>query len=131
MSGVRVPDPPPNSSSVRTLIRIFIAAVLIAFSLGAAQAQVVRRPVPDDALQGKITAATASQIEIDGKPFHLAPGTRILNQRNLTVTPNMVAAGTPARYTLDASGQVRAIWLVDTNAPAVAAPVQRTTPGTN
>jgi len=92
---------------------------------------VVRRPIPQDALQGKITATTASQVEIDGKVFHLAPGTRILNQRNLTVTPNMVAAGTPARYMLDAGGQVRAIWLVDENDRTGTAPVQRTTPGTN
>jgi hypothetical protein len=113
------------------LIRLFIAAFLIASCLGAAQAQVVRRPIPDAALQGKITAATASQVEIDGKSFHVAPGTRILNQRNLTVTPNMVTAGTPARYMLDASGQVNAIWLVDTNDRTTTGPVQRTTPGTN
>jgi hypothetical protein len=115
------------------LIRNLVAAVLIASSLGVAHAQAVRRSIPDDALQGKITAATASQVEIDGKTFHLAPGTRIVNQRNLTVTPNMVAADTPARYLLDASGQVRAIWLVDENerTDTGAAPVQRTTPGTN
>jgi hypothetical protein len=112
------------------LIRIFIAAVLITCSLSAAQAQAVRRPIPDDALQGKITATTASQVEIDGKTFQLAPGTRIVNQRNLTVTPNMVAAGTLARYMLDAGGQVRAIWLVDEDDRTGTGPVQRT-PGTN
>src|SRR5262252_4564334 len=94
-------------------MRTFIAAVLISSILGGAHAQVVRPKIPADAVLGKITATSASQVEIDGKAYHLAPGTRILNQRNLTVTPNMVAAGSPARYLLDGSGQVRAIWLVD------------------
>ena len=111
-------------------MRTFIAAVLISSVLGGAHAQPVRPKVPADALLGKITATTASQVEIDGKVYRLAPGTRILNQRNLTVTPNMVAAGSPARYLLDAGGQVRAIWLVDEDDRTGTAPVQRT-PGTN
>ena len=85
-------------------MRTFIAAVLLASALGGAYAQAVRPPIPDNALPGKITAATASQVEIDGKTYRLAPGARIVNQRNLTVTPNMVAAGSPARYLLDAGG---------------------------
>jgi hypothetical protein len=112
-----------------TVIRTFAAAVSLVLLIGAVHAQVVRRNIPADALSGKITAATASQVEIDGKVLRLAPGARILNQRNLTVTPNMVASGSSARYALNAGGQVRAIWLVDDNDRSTAAPVQRT-PGT-
>jgi hypothetical protein len=111
-------------------MRQLLAAVSIALLAGSVNAQAIRRDIPADALEGKITATNASQIEIDGKLFRLAPGARIVNQRNLTVTPNMVTPGAPARYALDAGGQVRAVWLVDeTNDRAGAAPVQRT-PGT-
>ncbi|HTT12546.1 MAG TPA: hypothetical protein VMG60_16825 [Burkholderiaceae bacterium] len=110
-------------------MRTFIAAVVLASVLGGAHAQAVRPKIPPDALLGKITAATVSQVEIDGKTYSLAPGTRILNQHNLSVTPNMVAAGSPARYVLDAGGRVRAIWLVDEDDGTGTAPVQRT-PGT-
>jgi hypothetical protein len=111
-------------------MRFFVAAILIACLVGGAMAQAVRRNIPADTLLGKISSATASQVEIDGKVLRLAPGARILNQRNLTVTPNMVTSGARARYLLDAGGQVRAIWLVDENEQATGAPVQRT-PGTN
>ena len=112
------------------MIRSLVAATLIASLLGSATAQTVRRNIPADAPAGKIDAATASLIQIDGKVFKLAPGARILNQRNLTVTPNMVGSGQPARYSLDAYGQVNAVWLVDPDDRSTAAPVQRT-PGTN
>jgi P pilus assembly chaperone PapD len=130
VSGVRVPDPPPNTSPIARHVRSFLAAALFALLAGSVNAQGVRPNIPPDAAEGKITAAGASQIEIDGKPYRLAPGARILNQRNLTVTPNMVTPGSQARYTLDAGGQVRAVWLVDGVDRAGAAPVQRT-PGTN
>jgi hypothetical protein len=111
-------------------MRQFVAVLLIAGLIGSAYAQVVRRNIPEDALRGKITATTASQVEIDGKTYRLAPGTRILNQRNLTVTPNMVKPETPVRYALDAGGQVRAIWIVDEDERTGTAPVQQTAPTT-
>jgi len=110
-------------------MRILIVAFFVACLIGSAFAQPVRRNIPADAALGKITATSASQVEIDGKTFGLAPGARILSQRNLTVTPNMVTPGAPARYLLDARGQVRAIWLVDEDDRTGTAPVQRS-PGT-
>ena len=111
-------------------MRTFVAAALIACLVGGASAQAIRRSIPAEALYGKITATSASLIEIDGKTFRLTAGARILNQRNLTVTPNMVAPGSPARYALDPGGQIRAIWLVDEDDRTGTGPVQRT-PGTN
>ncbi len=108
-------------------MRLFLASLLIASAFaGSVNAQAVRPPVPANAVEGKITATSASQIEIDGKAYRLAPGARILNQRNLSVTPNMVAPGTQARYLLDAGGAVRAVWLVDATDRATTAPVERT-----
>src|SRR5512134_225037 len=107
-------------------MRTLAAAVLIACFIGGADAQPVRRSIPDDALSGKIGSASASLIVIDGKTLQFAPGARILNQRNLTVTPNMLVPGSRARYALDSGGRVRAIWLVDGDDRPGTAPVQRT-----
>ena len=107
-------------------MRLLLAAVFLTLSLSAAVAQVVRPKIPAEALEGKITAASASQIEIDGKPYRLAPGARIVNLRNLTVTPNMVEPGSQARYVLDGGGQVRNVWLVDSSDRAGTSPVERT-----
>jgi hypothetical protein len=109
----------------RTLLR----AALLACLAAPAAAQLVPRNIPADALRGKLSSATASQVEIDGKTFRLAPGARFLNARNLTVTPNMVEPGSPVRYALDARGSVRMVWLVPEDDRTGTAPVQRT-PGT-
>ena len=114
----------------RIPMRQLLVAVVLASLLTAASAQPVRRNIPVDSQLGTITAASASRLEIDGKVYQLAPGTRILNQRNLTVTPNMVPKDARARFTLDAGGQIRAVWLVDSDDLPSAGPVQRA-PGTN
>jgi len=108
---------------IRTVSAGLTALLLLT---GNASAEVVPRRIPADAPGGRITAATASLVQIDGKTLRLAPGARVVNQRNVTVTPNMIVPGVPARYALDARGQVRAIWLVDELDRAGAAPVQST-----
>lgn len=107
-----------------TLLPALAAALLTT----TAAAQAVRPNIPAAAVEGKVTATTASLIEIDGKAFRLAPGARILNKRNLTVTPNMIEPGAQARYLLDATGAVKSVWIVDAVERAGTAPVQRTTP---
>lgn len=84
---------------------------------GVVAGQVVRR-IPADAPHGRFTALQLPWVAIDGQPLRLAPGARIFNTNNLTVTPNLVAAGTPVRYELDAQGLVRTIWIVD-EAPGI------------
>jgi hypothetical protein len=44
--------------------------------------------------------------------MRLAPGARILNQDNLTVTPNLVPANALVRYKLDQQGQIRTVWIL-------------------
>ncbi len=105
-----------------------LPAVFAALVATAAGAQAVRPNIPADAAQGKVTATTASLIEIDGKTLRLAPGARILNKRNLTVTPNMVEPGSQARYVLDATGAVKSLWIVDAIDRAGTGPVERTAP---
>lgn len=110
------------------LAALLPAVVITALLATTAAAQAVRPNIPADAARGKVTATTASLIQIDGKTFRLAPGARILNTRNLTVTPNMVEPGSQARYVLDASGAVKSLWIVDGVERAGTGPVERTTP---
>lgn len=109
------------------MLRTLFAALCLAAS-SAAAAQAAQRSIPADAARGRIEAATASLIRIDGKTFRLAPGARFLTSKNLTVTPNMVAPGTAARYALDDRGQVRAVWLLDADERSTGGPVRRAPP---
>lgn len=110
------------------LATVLPAALIAALLATTVAAQAVRPNIPAGAPQGKVSATTASLIEIDGKTFRFAPGARIYNQRNLTVTPNMIAPGSHARYALDATGAVKSLWLVDAADRASTRPVERTTP---
>ncbi|MFZ5540758.1 MAG: hypothetical protein ACOY5V_13560 [Pseudomonadota bacterium] len=86
-----------------------LVALLVA---GSVAAQAVRK-IPADAPKGRLTALQLPLVTIDGKQFRMAPGARIFNANNLTVTPNLVPAGTPVRYELDAQGLIRTVWIVD------------------
>ena len=78
----------------------------------AASAQITMRKIPADAPRGKLTAGALPTVFIDGRLLRLAPGARILTTENLTVTPNLVPAGTLVRYQLDPHGQIRYVWVL-------------------
>jgi len=44
--------------------------------------------------------------------MRLAPGARIVNTGNLSITPNQVPANSRVRYKTDASGQVSQVWIL-------------------
>jgi hypothetical protein len=87
---------------------MLLAALL---PLAAANAADQRR-IPADARSGRLTVTAWPQVTVDRKPLRLAPGARILNLNNATVTPNAVPPDSPVRYQLDAGGQIRMVWLM-------------------
>jgi hypothetical protein len=91
--------------------RWIVAFAGLCVSLGVA-AQASLRTIPADTQRGKIAAIEMGAVKIDGTVFRMAPGARILNANNLTVTPNQVVSDTLVRYQLDAQGQIRTIWIL-------------------
>lgn len=90
-----------------------LAAIVVALGVtlaGDVAAQL--RRIPDDAKRGTFTAGPIPAVEIDGKPYRLAPGARILGPNNSTVTPNQVPPKSTVRYQLDGQGQVRVVWVL-------------------
>jgi hypothetical protein len=75
-------------------------------------AQVSLRTIPSETQRGKITAIEVGAVRIDSKVFGMAPGARILNANNLTVTPNQVPMDALVRYQLDGQGKIRTIWIL-------------------
>ncbi len=59
-----------------------------------------------------MTTGTVPLVTIDGKEMRMAPGARIMNTGNTSVTPNQVPPNSRVRYKLDASGQVSQVWLL-------------------
>src|SRR5512139_1809540 len=67
---------------------------------------------PDGSVIGTMTRGQLPEVTIDGKAMRLAPGARVYNAANLTITPNQVPAESRVRYKTDAMGQVSQIWLL-------------------
>jgi len=97
---------------MRPLIALVFAMVLVAGVLPAGAQNL--RLIPADAKRGEFTAQELPVVEIDGKTLRLAPGARILNERNMTITPNLVAPKSRVAYQLDAQGLVRVVWILTT-----------------
>ena len=66
----------------------------------------------DGTIIGTMTTGAPPTVTIDGKPMRMAPGARIMNPGNTSITPNQVPANSRVRYKLDASGQVSQVWLL-------------------
>ncbi len=88
------------------LIAISLVASLVAGCGSSNKTQ------PDGSVIGTMTTGQLPEVAIDGKPMRLAPGARVYNAANLTITPNQVPAGSRVRYKTDATGLVNQVWLL-------------------
>ena len=95
---------------MRSLLALVFAMVLAA-GAAPADAQTLRL-IPADAKRGEFSAGQLPVVQIDGKDLRLSPGARILNERNMSVTPNQVVPKSRVAYQLDGQGQVRTVWVL-------------------
>jgi hypothetical protein len=85
---------------------VAVAATLQIAGCGSSKA------LADGSRIGTLTAGQLPEVTIDGQAMRLAPGARVYNANNLTITPGQVPAGSRVRYKTDASGQVSQVWLL-------------------
>jgi hypothetical protein len=92
-------------------IRLILVAAL---TLGQfAQAQILQRPIPDDAKRATIQHVQGMMVSLDGKPLLMAPGGFIRDSNNLIIVPSALPRdGALARFILDTNGQVFRVWLL-------------------
>lgn len=84
--------------------------VLLLSCASAALAQL--RMVPADAERGEIRHVQGMTIAIDGTERQLAPGAQIRDTSNLLIVPTAIPPGSLAKYTVDANGMVRRVWIL-------------------
>ncbi len=93
-------------------MRTKLAAFLICALMLAPAAVAQMRQIPDVAKRGNIVHIEGPIVEIDGQRMRLSPGARIRSQDNLFIVPMSLPAGALVKYTLDASGQIRRVWVL-------------------
>ena len=89
---------------MRSLVALALVAVLAACGSS--------NRLADGTYVGTMTTGSVPVVTIDGKEMRMAPGARIMNPGNTSVTPNQVPPNSRVRYKLDASGQVSQVWLL-------------------
>ena len=72
------------------------------------------RTIPEDALKGVMWPPRGRKLRINDSIMTLAPGATIRDMSNRIVLPDRVRQPQKIRYTLDAYGQVRRIWISPT-----------------
>ena len=92
----------------------FLAAILAAaLGLACVMQVLAERNFPDHARRGNLTAYAYPSMKIGEHTYHLAAGSRIVNQQNLIVMPASLRVQTaPVMYLLDISGDLSRIWLL-------------------
>jgi hypothetical protein len=90
-------------------MRRFLAFAVFAVVAGCGSSP---SPGPDGTLTGTMTTGSLPLVMIDGKEMRMAPGARVMNAGNASITPNQVPPGSRVRYKLDAAGQVSQVWLL-------------------
>ena len=87
-----------------------LAAALILCLAGLAQAQL--RTLPADARVGKIRHLQEMVVQIDGKLARLSRGAQVRDAHNRILVPMAIPSGSLIRYTLNAQGEVSAVWIL-------------------
>ena len=88
------------------------ALVLLLTALLAAPAAAQVRTIPQDARLAQIRHVEANIVELNGVQVPLAPGAQIRDTSNRIMMPVALPAGAFVKYRLDASGQVREVWIL-------------------
>jgi hypothetical protein len=70
------------------------------------------RQLPKDAHYGQMTRFSYPLASINKHTFRMAPGARIYNHQNLTITPAAMPPQAQVLFRVDAAGQLSSIWLL-------------------
>jgi hypothetical protein len=101
------------------------ALVLLTIFFLAATAWAQQRMLPENAKPGALQGYQYPEVNISGRWYRLAPGARLVDQRNMTVLPTMLQNAGAVAYTLDAYGLVTQLWLLTPQEAAALKPVRK------
>jgi hypothetical protein len=92
----------------QTFLWALFAVSLFSFSTWASD-----RPFPATTKRGRMTPEAYPDLQIDGKPRHLAPGARIWNTENLIEMPAALrGSDLIVNYTENNQGDIDRVWIL-------------------
>ncbi len=100
----------PFDRSARIVLAGLLAGASLAYAAADANAQI--RSLPANAKRAELTGYQNPYVVLGGEARRLAPGARIFDANNRTITPGFLPAQADVVYTLDAAGSVMRIYLL-------------------
>ena len=88
------------------------AALLSLLGL-AALAHAQLRTLPAEAKRGQIRHLQETIVQIDGTQARLAIGAQVRDAHNRILVPAAIPADSVVKYTVNAQGEVSAVWILD------------------
>jgi len=101
---------------------LYLTILAMALSASAVFAQL--RSIPADAKRGLMHHVQETTVEVNGRPMRLAPAAQIRDAMNRIVMPATVPSGSLVKFTLDAQGQLRRVWILTADEAAQPDPRQ-------
>jgi len=89
--------------------RSLVAVVILCL---AALAHAQLRSFPPQAKRGTIRHLQEMVVQIDGRQAQLARGAQVRDAHNRILVPAAIPAGSLVKYTVNAQGQVSAVWIL-------------------
>jgi hypothetical protein len=97
------------------MITVIRRTLLVVWTLGwcaPALAQ-MQRQFPPTALRGEMVFGQPPEVQLNGQPWRLSPGTRIRGLNNmLALSGSLIGSRHVVHYTIESSGQVKDVWLL-------------------
>jgi hypothetical protein len=94
------------------MLRCALLAVF-GLSLAAAAPAQTSRPFPATALRGWLTVVQPPEVQLNGQPARLSPGSRIRGADNMVhLSGSLVGYKLLVHYTLEPSGLVHDVWIL-------------------
>ena len=110
------PNPAPASPAARraTLRRLLAGAGAVALAVWAVPARAGRRVFPMGTQRGLIDFINPPQVQLDGKPERIGPGTRIhdAHGNRLVFAGTLKGQSFTVNYVRGGAGMIREIWIL-------------------
>jgi len=92
----------------------WILTLALAFACGAAHAQVITRPLPNNGKLGVLVGPPQAYplLQVDKETLRLAPGGLIFDQHNRTIVHNQLPEGANVLYVLNMTGEVARVYIL-------------------
>ena len=98
---------------MKRCVAMAVSLAVMGLSLAGAVSAQTSRPFPAHALRGALVVVQPPDVQLNGRPARLSPGSRIRGADNMVqMSGTLVGYQWLVHYTLDPTGLVQDVWIL-------------------